>query len=606
MYDIIKKLKGEAFAQGIRNYDARIFDVPDIQEWVRYARRDVEPLLPFLRSLISKSKTQEISDKSPFELLKQAGYTAFYVDTLKKQNSIKKYFSKKEELCTFSDPNRFKRYHIIHCVKEGADKLKRSDFKGHEDRQDEYGTSVISIQILKTGGFISIKNRYNSQVLDCDNTFDSNPDNIIKGLSASLEKHFKLQLQAPKVPSPCGYTYQRGCIYRYNYERDNVYIGDGFYVKDGNISKIYKDYQFPIGSYLFDLKEKTVKSLGYENDPYVQIMNEEMADKKIQKRVVDGSIHLYLDGELFFKTKKKSDIDYFDIDCVDYIDEITLSKARELPDGDVCGKLFKKVSVMRAPEVRKIGSNCLCNVDFFDLPKLEETGNHCFSYRYMDGMDKIYLPHLRKIGNECFARIAPVSKIILPELREAGDETFIGISSCSTLLLPKLERIGSKSIAANANLTKIIAPCLKSMGSYCINGNDMLESLCLLQLEDMGANCFSRNKNLRKVVLPHLQRADKESFRGNKAYCYCGNKAYCYIKAPNLPKSEDRILHNSQRLKTPELGSYAPSRKRLKTPKLEGCTPTRKRLKTPKFESYVLSRVKLLSASAYKKERAAG
>ncbi len=591
IYETIKRQNGETFARTIRDTDSRIFNLENLPEMLKYAGRDADPLIPFLKGLITIENLSNLEvEGTPFELLKQAGYDAFYADTLEKQNSIKHYFDEWEALCTFRDGVRFKNYHIIHCIKEGADKLKRSDFKGREDRQDEYGTSVISIQIATSGGFISIKNRYNHQVLDCDNTFDSNPDNIIKGLSASLEKHFKLQLQAPKVQPPRGYTYQRGCIYRYNYERDNVYIGDGFYVKDGNISKIYKDYQFLIGSYLFDLKEKTVKSLGYENDPHAQIMNEEMAGKKIQKRVVDGSIHLYLDGELFFKTKKKFDIDY--------IDEITLSKARELPDGDVCGKLFENVSVIRAPEVRKIGSNCLCNVDFFDLPKLEETGNRCFSYWYMDGMDKIYLPHLRKIGNKCFARIAPVSKIILPELREAGDETFIDISSCSTLLLPKLERIGSKSITANANLTKIVAPCLKSMGSYCIAGNDMLESLCLFQLEDMGANCFSRNKNLRTVVLPHLQRADKESF--------CGNKAYCCIKAPNLNKSEDRILHNSQRLKTPELGSYAPSRKRLKTPKLEGCTPSRKRLKTPKFESYVLSRVKLLSALAYKKERAAG
>lgn len=539
MYETIKRQNGEAFAQLIRREDSRIFNLENLPEILRYAGDDAKAIIPFLRGLI---RMEEISGQevegTPFELLKQAGYDAFYVDTIEKKNSIEHYFYFHEGLCTFDDFLRHENFHIIHCIKEGADKLKREDFKDPK-RQDEYGTSVISIQISKTGGFVSIKNRYNATVIDCDNTFDSNPDKIIKGLSASLEKYFNIELLAPKVELPRGYTYQNGCIYQFDYQQDNIYIGNGFYVKDGVVSKIQKDYQFTIGSYLFDLKEKTVKNLRYENDPHAQVMNEEMAGKKIQKRVVDGNTCVYLDGELFFKTKK---VDGSSKE--EYIDEITLSKARELPDGTSFGKLFKNVFVMRAPEVRKIGSNCLREVNFFDLPKLEETGDCCFSYGRMEGMDKIYFPHLRKIGNECFCDISPVREIILPELREAGDETF-RCTSCATLLLPKLERVGSKSIAFNDNLTKIVAPSLKSMDKYSIVGNDKLESLYLLQLENMDISCIMNNKNLRKIVLPQLQRADKE--------CFCGNKSDCYIEAPNLIQLERYVIGKRTRLNAPQL-----------------------------------------------------
>ena len=163
MYDIIKRQNGEAFAQGIRRFDNGLFEVPNLDKIVRYAGRNPVPILGFLESFKNIEIDETVEYKDPFLLLKSVGYDAFVADTLNKQNSIERYFDQGEELCTFDDFSRFKNYHIIHCVKKGADKLKRADFK-EPRREDEYGTSVISIQILKTGGYISIKNRYNHSV----------------------------------------------------------------------------------------------------------------------------------------------------------------------------------------------------------------------------------------------------------------------------------------------------------------------------------------------------------------------------------------------------------------------------------------------------------
>ena len=199
MYDLIKKQNGEAFAQAIRRFDSGIFDIPNLDKVVKFAGRNAMPILSFLSGLRHNLKKKEkvISSKTPFELLKEAGYEAFYADSLEKQNLIEPYFVDGEALCTFSDKKRYIDHHIIHCVKRGAEKLKRSDFKNPK-REDEYGVSVISIQILKKGGFVKITNRYNHAVENPDNTFGSNPDNIVLGLTFALERQFKMKLNCFK------------------------------------------------------------------------------------------------------------------------------------------------------------------------------------------------------------------------------------------------------------------------------------------------------------------------------------------------------------------------------------------------------------------------
>ena len=198
MYDIIKKQNGEAFAKAIRNYDNGIFDVPNIDAIVRYAGRDAEPILPYLVSLKKVTIQEHSVHMDPLKLLDMAGYDAYIADTLEKQNAIKKYYAKNEELCTFRDPYRFKNYYIINAVRKDVDKIKREDFENPQ-REDEYGTSVISIQILKSGGFISIKNRYNHTVQNPDNTLNSNPDNIIAGLSDAIKHHFNVDFSAQRL-----------------------------------------------------------------------------------------------------------------------------------------------------------------------------------------------------------------------------------------------------------------------------------------------------------------------------------------------------------------------------------------------------------------------
>lgn len=253
IYDIIKKQNGEKFAQTIRSNDSGILDVPNLAHITKYAGRDAMPLLPYLISLKDVKIEEVKSTKNPFDLLHQAGYDAEYADTLEKQNSIKKYFQSSEVLCTFNDSNRYQNYYIINAVKHGIDKIKRANFT-HPRREDEYGTSVISIQILKDGGFVSIKNRYNHTVEHPDNTFDSNPDNIIFGLSAALKSHFNVDFSSGEISPPDGYLLIKKQIIKYNYEINGIYYGNGFYVHNGKITELNPGHQMMLDYFIFDTK----------------------------------------------------------------------------------------------------------------------------------------------------------------------------------------------------------------------------------------------------------------------------------------------------------------------------------------------------------------
>ena len=288
MYDIIKKQNGEHFAKTIRNYDNGIFDITNIDKIVKHAGREAAPLMSYLISLKNIQIEEHAVHRNPIELLDKAGYDAYVADTLEKQNAISKYYKDSEKLCTFRDPNRFKKYCIINAVRKDVDRIKREDFKTPQ-RDDEYGTSVLSIQILKTGGFISIKNRYNHTVQNCDNTLNSNPDNIIPGLSDAIKHYFNVDFSAHTAVLPDKYIIFNNQIFNYTIERNNVYISENAYAKDGQIFDVDKNSEMMLGyGLLLNIKDKKITDLtriddsDTERDKFIQTLNDAIKDKKIQ------------------------------------------------------------------------------------------------------------------------------------------------------------------------------------------------------------------------------------------------------------------------------------------------------------------------------------
>lgn len=317
MFEIIKRQNGEEFAKAIRKYDSSLFCMPNLPEIVKYAGRDAKPIIAgllIIRDGIKKREENPIL--SPFELLRKAGYRAYYADTLEKQNAISKYSAPGEELCTFGDALRYEKFYIVNAVKENAELLQRDNFNTPE-RQDDYGTSVLSIQILKTGGCISITNRYNDNVENPDNTFNSDPDLIIEGLSESLKHYFGLDY----TRLPQGYLLLRDRIYKIERENLGVSFGDGFYIKENQAHFIDRGSQFFIHDlFLFDMKTKTLSDIVYNRDyhdfyaeqgyPYPPdelryLLMEVIKGKKlfITQNKSDNSLTLLGDGEEIFTLK---------------------------------------------------------------------------------------------------------------------------------------------------------------------------------------------------------------------------------------------------------------------------------------------------------------
>ena len=145
----------------------------------------------YIYSLLQREEALTSSEKTPKELFDELGYDFYECKTEEEIQCFKKYYKENEVLCTFSG-GRLKTCHVFFAVKKDAENIKRFE---EPRRQDEYGTSVISIQFTKDEtNTLSIRNRYNHTVNNPDATFSNNLENIIPGLTDSFEKTYNFNI----------------------------------------------------------------------------------------------------------------------------------------------------------------------------------------------------------------------------------------------------------------------------------------------------------------------------------------------------------------------------------------------------------------------------
>ncbi len=492
MYEIIKRQNGEAFAKAIRLFDGGIFEIENLPEIIRFAGRNPLPVLSFLAGLHHNIYEKRViaSTKTPYELLNEAGYESFYVDSLEKQNSIFPYFQKGEELCTFSDKNRYHNYHIIHCIKKGADKLNRADFVSPQ-REDEYGKSVISIQILKKAGFVKITNRYNHTVENPDNTFGSNPDNIILGLTNALEREFDIELNClQNVPE--GYVYQNGCLFKYHTERENYYIGDNFFVQNGLLHSFNKDYELVADCFVFNLKEQSVDLLVPSNEgsdwENKAIFSKEMEGKKLTVRKNKNKRYLYLDENPFLAVEDGA------------IVEIYLEKSETSVDENQ----FKNLKKLVLQNVESVGCEFIADnssLEEFIAPKLKRASDF---FVHNSNLKNVYLPLLEMVGNHSFSYNKRIEELSLENLEYVGEGCCCFNQNLKKLSLDKISVIEDSFCNHNFNLKTILMKNLEQVYSNSFNRNDNLERLSLKKLTEIGDESFSYMEALKFVNMPSL------------------------------------------------------------------------------------------------------
>ena len=193
----------------------------------------------YIYSLVDVENNNEIKVvKSPKELLDEAGYDLYECHSYKDIDKFIKYYAPGESLCTFM-AERLERCYVFFAVKKNVDNIKRENFKNPQ-RQDEYGTSVISIQF----------------------TFSNNLDNIIPGLTASFGKFYGLVQQYPHSNFELdGYVQANdGKFYKYNQEINNIYFCPNNIIIDYfEVKRYAKEKYIVFDIFVIDLVNKKIE-----------------------------------------------------------------------------------------------------------------------------------------------------------------------------------------------------------------------------------------------------------------------------------------------------------------------------------------------------------
>ncbi|MBQ6027726.1 MAG: leucine-rich repeat protein [Alphaproteobacteria bacterium] len=584
IFNKLKKQNGEKFAQAIRgdrDHDGNLLIIPNILHILEFAGHDeneARKLRPILKEIyLTKTENQYQTDQDPLELLNAAGYDAFVVTNEEQKNSIKKYYRPGEEICTLRDPHRHENYYMIHAIKRGADKIQPSN---HPEREDEYGTSVISIQIAKNGGFISIKNRYNHTISDPDATFGNNPDNIILGLSESLKRYFQVDFNTSKNLLPYNFRIVNDQFVRYNYEVDNVYFASNYYFSGSTITKIDKNHQIMMDCFVLDTKTSELISPVGENVGGYNTLRAVFNNKKIKiednpknkkEKIIfaDGKkVAIISNGQIV--ELNLPNITTIENDFLSYNNTIRLLS---LPNVIKIGSGFllqnTNLEELNLPVVQEVGTNFLsndaglCKINLpnctkiddnfllnnerlyeLNLPILKKIGSNFLGYNKR--LRTINLPNVENIGHNFLSDNMMISLVNMPKVKEIGDSFLSNTKYLQKISLPNVEHIGN-NFGVNMPLIELELPNVISIGSYFLNNNNTLSSVRLPKAESIKHNFLTCDEKLTELYLPNVTEIGDDSlWHSHKlAYIYLPKAKTCgrlslpqpeleYFFAPNL------------------------------------------------------------------------
>ncbi len=408
----------------------------------------------YIYSLVDVENNNELGMiKTPEELMSEAGYVLVECYNEEDIQAFRKYYARREELCTFKG-GRLNRCRVFFAVKKNVSDIKREDFK-NPTRQDEYGTSVISIQFTKDGtNTLSIKNRYNHTVNNPDATFSNNLDNIIPGLTESFEKHKDIvQKNKSNRFEIKGYVRANdGKYYKYNYEINNVYYcPDNIIIDNFNVKRYDKSRYLIIDYFIIDLSNKSIR----------------LYDKKLSDSFCDVI----------------KDINKIEIDNIDSGKKITIlgdnNKSLEIIT-DKDGKIIS----LKMNKIYDIGDKFLSyntSLQKFTAENLTEVGDWFLSCN--NTLQELYLPNLTKVGNGFLCFNTSLQKFTAENLTEVGSDFLWCNNTLQELYLPNLKIVGHDFLRRNKTLQKFTAENLIKVGDWFLNNNHKLRNKILSEIE---------------------------------------------------------------------------------------------------------------------------
>jgi hypothetical protein len=416
----------------------------------------------FIYSLVDVENNNELGmAKTPEELMSEAGYVLVECYNEEDIQKFRKYYAPGEELCTFKG-GRLNSCRVFFAVKKNVLDIKREDFKKPK-REDEYGTSVISIQFTKDEtNTLSIKNRYNHTVVNPDATFSNNLDNIIPGLTESFER-YKGIIQMYKIKNfeIKGYVMANdGKYYKYNYEINNVYYcPDNIIIDNFNVKRYDKSRYLIIDYFIIDLSNKSIS----------------LYDKKLSDSFCDVI----------------KDINKIEIDNIDSGKKITIlgdnNKSLEIIT-DKAGKIIS-----------------------LKMNKIYDIGDKFLSYN--TSLQKFTAENLTEVGDDCLCFNNTLQELYFPNLTMVGHQFLICNTSLQKFTAENLIMVGCRFLPYNTSLQKFTAENLMEVGDDFLRRNNTLQELYFPNLTEVGDWFLNNNHKLRNKILSEIEKRNRRGRR---------------------------------------------------------------------------------------------
>ena len=416
----------------------------------------------FIYSLVDVENNNELGmTKTPEELMSEAGYVLVECYNEEDIQKFRKYYAPGEELCTFKG-GRLNSCRVFFAVKKNVLDIKREDFKKPK-REDEYGTSVISIQFTKDEtNTLSIKNRYNHTVVNPDATFSNNLDNIIPGLTESFER-YKGIIQMYKIKNfeIKGYVMANdGKYYKYNYEINNVYYcPDNIIIDNFNVKKYDKSRYLIIDYFIIDLSNKSIS----------------LYDKKLSDSFCDVI----------------KDINKIEIDNIDSGKKIT-----------ILGDNNKSLEIITDKDGKIIS---------LKMNKIYDIGDKFLSYN--TSLQKFTAENLTEVGDDCLCFNNTLQELYFPNLTWVGHQFLICNTSLQKFTAENLIMVGCRFLPYNTSLQKFTAENLIEVGDDFLRRNNTLQELYFPNLIEVGDWFLNNNHKLRNKILSEIEKRNRRGRR---------------------------------------------------------------------------------------------
>ena len=469
--------------------------------------------------------------KTPKELLDDAGYDFFECKTVEEVNSFKKYFSKDEQLCTFLDPaSRLENKYVFFAVKKNILDIKREDFL-IPDRQDEYGTSVISIQFTRNkNNHLSIKNRYNELVNNPDSTFDNNLDNIIPGLTMSFYKAYGIReiYDENSEFQMDNYISIDGEYYKYNYKLNDIYYcTNNIIVDNGNVIKYDPEKYIIMDYFIIDLVNKKIDV--YDNkirDSFSDVIGK-IKNIEIVRGEKDKKVYITNEEDNIFELTLSFDNKLIGIknNMIDKLPNRFL----------ISGQYLKN---MEFSNVREIGNDVLyanTDLEYFNLSKAKVIGNYFLTNNIK--LTNIDLNKTIIIGDDFLKRNIIVESINFDSLQRVGNNFMFSNKGLSSIVIPNLSYAGKCFFKSNDKVLFASFPSLQETGDFFMNDAKNLRMFEADNLRVTGDMFLMANKELDYISLPNLIKTGK--------LFLAANQIIMSVNLPNLSYLPKYFLRNA-------------------------------------------------------------